>query len=59
MRCIQVPDMARTFEIVNSRKFGTRREERLSLHGERPLITGIGSVGGNAEEVGAAVKRVL
>ncbi len=59
MRCIQVPDIARMLEIVNSRKFGTRSDERLSLHGARPLITGIGSVGGKVDEVGAAVKRIL
>ncbi len=54
MRCIHVPDMARMFEIVNSRKLGTRSELKVSLHGERPAMTGIGSVGGKAD-VGGAV----
>jgi hypothetical protein len=52
MRCIQVPDIARMLENVNSRKLGTLRELKLSLHGVRPVMTGIGSVGGYTEEVG-------
>jgi hypothetical protein len=59
MRCIQLPDIARMLEMVKSRKFGTRNELRLSLHGARPWMTGIGSVGGKADEVGAAVKGIL
>jgi hypothetical protein len=47
--------MARMFEIENSRKFGTRRELKLWLHGVRPVMTGMGSVGGNADVDGAAV----
>ena len=45
------------FEIVNSRKFGTRNELKLWLHGVLPVMTGIGSVGGNADVVDAAVTK--
>jgi hypothetical protein len=55
MRCIHVPDMARMFEIENRRKFGTRRELKLWLHGVRPVMTGMGSVGGKADVDEAAV----
>jgi hypothetical protein len=59
MRCIQVPDIARMFEIVKSRKFGTRRELRLSLQRGRLVMTCIGSVGGKVDCAVAAVKDVL
>ena len=54
MRCIQVPDIARMLEMVKSRKLGTRSELKVSLHGDRPVMTGMGSVGGKADDVGVA-----
>jgi hypothetical protein len=39
------------FEMVNSRKFGTRSELNVSLQRGRTVVTWIGSVGGYAEEV--------
>jgi hypothetical protein len=47
------------FEIVNRRKFGTRRELKVWLHGARPVMTCSGSVGGNTGEVGAAVTKKI
>jgi hypothetical protein len=47
------------FEIANNRKFGTRSELKLSLHGALPETTGFGSVGGKADVVGAAVTKKI
>jgi hypothetical protein len=47
------------FEMANSRKFGTRSELKLSLQRGLVVITGIGSVGGYADEVPADVTKVL